>query len=140
MGLSAVVAPLARGHADYAKGDRLSAHDAPRVMPRGRYFGVRVFSWLTSWAVGHVVSDSQCGFTAITRRACERLDLDGLWPSFGYPNDLLGQLAVRRARVVDVPVRPVYASEVSHLRVWHVPAIVGLVARARLRRALAHSR
>ena len=62
------------------------------------------------------------------------LDLDDLWPGFGYPNDLLGQLAVRRARVLDVPVRPVYGGEVSHLRPWHLPAFVALVARARWRR------
>ena len=108
---------------EYVKGDRFGHRDVARVMPRARYAGGRVFSWLTARAVGHAVSDSQCGYTAIARSACAAIDLDGLWPSFGYPNDLLGQLAVRGIAVAEVPVRPVYAGEESKLRVRHVVVI-----------------
>ncbi len=80
------------------------------------------------------VDDSQCGYTAIARGACALLDLDGLWPRFGYPNDLLGQLAVRQVRLAEVPVRAIYADEVSKLRARHTVAIAALVGRAFLRR------
>jgi glycosyltransferase involved in cell wall biosynthesis len=132
--LRRVVAPIAHGEADYVKGDRLHARDIARVMPPARLLGGMAFSWATSRAIGIAVSDSQCGYTAISRRACSRLDLDDLWPGYGYPNDLLSQLALRRLRIAEVPVRAVYADEVSRLTLRHLPVIAALVARAWVRR------
>ena len=134
--LRALARPIARGEADYAKGDRFaaSAAEVDRAMPLGRRLGGRVFSLLTSWAIGVPISDSQCGFTAIGRRACAGLDLDSLYPGYGYPNDLLAQLARRRATIVHVPVRAVYAGEASGLSLTHLPRVAYLIARARVRR------
>ena len=61
-----------------------------------RRLGGLVFSWATARAIGMPISDSQCGYTAIARDACARLDLDALWPRYGYPNDLL--VAARPSR------------------------------------------
>ena len=135
--LPALALPVARGEADYVKGDRFSHADVGRTMPRARRLGGEVFSRLTSVAIGQPVSDSQCGYTALARSACARLDLDGLWPRYGYPNDLLGQAAARRMTIREVTVRPVYAGERSGLRVWHLGRIAQLVARAWLRRVTA---
>ena len=95
---------------------------------------------LTSGAIGQTVRDSQCGYTALSASAARRLDLPGLWPRYGYPNDILGQLAARGMRIAEVPVRPVYADEVSRLRLRHLPAIAGVVARAWVRRLAAPRR
>ena len=132
--LPAVALPVVRGEADYVKGDRFADDDVARVMPRGRLVGGKVFSWLTSRAIGIPISDSQCGYTALARAACARLDLDDLWPRYGYPNDLLSQLALRNLRIAHARVRPVYADEVSRLRLSHLPRIGQLLARAWLRR------
>jgi len=128
--LDAVVGPIARGEAGYVKGERFSAPDVRRVMPRARRWGGIVFSRLTSLAIGRPVHDSQCGYTALARSACEQLDLDALWPRYGYPNDMLAQLAARGIAIAEVPVRPIYAGEESKLRVWHLPRIVQIVARS----------
>jgi glycosyltransferase involved in cell wall biosynthesis len=132
--LPALVLPIARGDADYVKGDRFLAPEVSRVMPRARFVGGKVLSRFTAWAIGVPVSDSQCGYTALARAACERLDLDDVWRGYGYPNDLLAQLARRKMRIAEVRVRPVYADEVSRLRPRHVLTIVRLIARARWRR------
>jgi glycosyltransferase involved in cell wall biosynthesis len=132
--LPALLAPIASGEADYVKGDRFR-HPERLAMPRARRWGGRALSWATSRAIGHPISDSQCGYTAITREACARLDLDGLWPRYGYPNDLLSQLALRGLRIAEVPVRPVYAGEKSKLRPRHLWRIAWLVGRAWARRA-----
>lgn len=137
--LPALVAPIARGEAGYVKGNRFLHPDVGRAMPRARRLGGAVFSTLTSIAIGQAVHDTQCGYTAIAREACARLDLDGLWPRYGYPNDLLGQLALRRIPIAEVCVRPVYAGEKSGLRVWHLARITQLVARAWVRRNLSSS-
>jgi len=131
--LPAVVGPIARGEADYVKGDRFALAGVAR-MPLGRYVGGRVFSALTARAIGRPVSDSQCGYTAIDRDVLGDLDLDGLWPGFGYPNDLLGQLAARGKRVVEVPVETIYGDESSKLGLHHLPRIMWLVGRAYVRR------
>jgi hypothetical protein len=87
-------------------------------------------------AIGQPVHDSQCGYTAIAREACAKLDLDALWPRYGYPNDLLAQLAERGIAIREACVRPVYAGERSGLRAWHTLRIAELVGRAWLRRVL----
>jgi glycosyltransferase involved in cell wall biosynthesis len=132
--LPGLVDPIARGEVDYVKGTRFRSRDVKRTMPTARRWAGLAFSWATSRAIGTAVSDSQCGYTALSRAACEGLDLDALWPGYGYPNDLLSQLALRGYRIGETPVRAVYADEVSRLRVWHVPMVAGLVARAWLRR------
>ncbi len=136
--LPSLLRPILDGAADYAKGDRLHHPEVAR-MPLARRLGGSVMSACTRLALGlDSLSDSQCGYTAISRRALLLLDLDALWPRFGYPNDLLGQLRERGMRTVDVVVRPVYADEKSELRARHVAVILWLIARAAWR-VRAHS-
>jgi glycosyltransferase involved in cell wall biosynthesis len=132
--LEALTRSIRTGRAGYAKGNRFAHPEVRATMPRARYLGGAVFSRLTSLAIGQPVHDSQCGYTAIAREACARLDLDALWPRYGYPNDLLAQLAERRIAIDEVCVRPVYAGEGSGLRVWHCARIAHLVGRAWVRR------
>jgi glycosyltransferase involved in cell wall biosynthesis len=126
--LPRLVAPVVSGRAEYAKGNRL-CHSEAHLMPRFRRLGTRVLAWLTRAVSGLSVDDTQCGYTALSARAARSLDLDALWPRYGYPNDLLVMLAARRLAVVDVEVRPVYADEKSGLRVWHAALIAGVILR-----------
>lgn len=132
--LARVASPIVMGGADYVKGDRFGDPRVRRSMGLPRWIGGQVFTRLTSLAIGQRISDSQCGFTALAREAATQLDLDGLFPSFGYPNDLLGQLAARGLRVTEVAVSPKYGEETSKLRLRHLPPIVWLIGRAALRR------
>jgi glycosyltransferase involved in cell wall biosynthesis len=133
--LQRVAEPVVRNEADYVKGDRFVNADVRKSMGLPRWVGGQVFSRLTALAIGEPIHDSQCGFTALARSAATLIDLDGLWPSFGYPNDLLGQIKARRLRISEVPVRPVYGDETSKLRLRHLPPIFYLIARAGVRRA-----
>lgn len=126
--LEAVVTPVAEGRADYVKGNRF-VHEARARMPRARRLGGSALGFLTRRCTGLSVSDTQCGYTAISAAAVERLPLHELWPRFGYPNDLLGMLAARGFEVVEVAVRPVYAGEQSGIRPWHLLTIAGVIAR-----------
>jgi glycosyltransferase involved in cell wall biosynthesis len=132
--LRRVVLPIVRGEADYVKGDRFGDRSTRTAMGLPRFVGGQIFSRLTALAIGQRVRDSQCGYTAIARSALRAVDLGKLWPSFGYPNDLLGILAARGMRITEVPVRAVYGSERSKLRLRHLPPIFFLVARAAVRR------
>lgn len=137
--LVSLAMPIVRGHADYAKGDRL-AHRALSVMPIERRLGNAVFSALTRAATGLDVSDSQCGYTALARSAASRLELDTLWPRYGYPNDLLARAADAGLRVIDVPVRPIYAGEESGIGLWEgLVVIPSVIVRIALRRYVGRS-
>lgn len=131
-----VVAPVVRREHDYVKGNRLRHPDALGTMPLGRLAAGHVLGWLTGVAIGRPgLSDSQCGFTAISRAALDAIDLDAVWPRYGYPNDLLGGLARAGLSIGEVGVRPVYRGEASGIRPWHVGTVVYLLARAAVRRA-----
>ena len=107
--LEGLVGPVARGEVEYAKANRLVSGEAWKVIPRTRYLGNAVLSLLTKIASGYWhVADSQAGYTALSLEALRRLDLDRLYPSYGFPNDMLVHLNVQNARVRDVPSRPIY--------------------------------
>ena len=107
--LDSLVGPVARGEIEYAKANRLVSGEAWKVIPRTRYLGNAVLSLLTKIASGYWhVADSQAGYTALSLDALRRLDLESLYPRYGFPNDLLVHLNVQNARVRDVPSRPVY--------------------------------
>jgi glycosyltransferase involved in cell wall biosynthesis len=125
--LASLVHAVLRG-AHYAKGNRF-VHPEARRMPPLRRAGGELLSLVTRVSTGLRVSDTQCGYTALSARAAASLPLAELFPRYGYPNDLLGMLAARDLRVVEVPVRPVYADERSGLRPWHAARIPLVIAR-----------
>jgi glycosyltransferase involved in cell wall biosynthesis len=135
--LPRLLAPVLRGEADYAKGERLSAGRGP--MPLRRWFGNHVLSWLTRRVTGLRIRDAQCGYTALGRACAQRLPLTSLWPRYGYPNDLLGWLAVAGARVREVPVRAIYRGEASGIGWRHALFVVPWVLCRVLLRRLAAS-
>jgi glycosyltransferase involved in cell wall biosynthesis len=74
--LEILCGPVARGEVDYAKANRLFTGQAWQLIPRYRYLGNAVLSLLTKIASGYWhVADSQTGFTAISLRYLELLDL-----------------------------------------------------------------
>ena len=106
--------PIADGLADYSKGNRFRHAEVWQAMPKTRLLGNLMLSMATKLTSGYWhVFDSQCGYTAIHRRALESLELDRVFSRYGYPNDVLARLHVAGMRVVDVPVRPVYGPD------WH---------------------
>jgi glycosyltransferase involved in cell wall biosynthesis len=138
--LHALLSPLLRGAADYTKGDRLSHPHALARMPLTRFVGNHLLSALTRACTGARVRDSQCGYTALSRRGLERLPLGALWEGYGYPNDLLGWLSLTGSRVQDIVVRPVYGAERSGIGLRHallvIPFVLIRVLWRRLNRAL----
>ena len=131
--LEAIATPVARGEVEYAKANRLFTGQAWELIPKHRYLGNAVLSLLTKIASGYWhVADSQSGYTAVSLPTLERLDLDRIYPRYGFPNDMLVHLNVVNARVRDVPSRPVYGvGERSGIRLRKViPRISWLLVKA----------
>lgn len=130
--LQILVGKVARDQCDYAKGNRLFYRNAWETIPRHRYLGNAFLSMLTKIASGYWhVADSQTGFTAISLKALRMIDLDNVYPRYGYPNDMLVRLNVYNFRVTDVPIRPVYnVGEQSKMKMWKViPTMSSLILR-----------
>ncbi len=121
---------VADGNVDYAKANRLVSGEAWTLIPRSRYLGNAALSLLTKIASGYWhIADSQAGYTALSLRALQRLDLGRLYRRYGFPNDLLVHLNVQNASVRDVTSRPIYGiGEQSGIRIRRVaPRIAWLL-------------
>ncbi len=130
--LPGLLEPVVRGEVDYAKANRLASGQAWQLIPKWRFFGNAVLSMLTKVASGYWhVADSQTTYTVISREMLAQLDLDRVYTNYGFPNDMLVHLNVWKARVRDIPSRPVYGvGERSKMRYRHVvPRIAWLLLR-----------
>ncbi len=135
--LHMILEPVASGKVAYSKGNRLTSGVAWQKTPHARYLGNAFLSLLTKIASGYWhVADTQSGYTAISADALRAIDLDRLYPSYGYPNDLLIRLNVQNLRVADVHITPRYGiGERSSMKVWKViPTVSYLLLRGFIRR------
>ena len=126
---------------DYVKGNRFLHRESLPAMPLTRLLGNRILSFLTRCAAGSATGlDSQCGFTVVRRSALARVSLDGLYDRYGFPNEMLFAAMRAGLRVVSVPVRSVYETEVSGINpMTAVPIIGWLIAREWWRRVQSKS-
>src|SRR5207253_6136753 len=98
--LADLATPVARGELEYAKANRLFTGQAWELIPRSRYLGNAVLSFLTKIASGYWhVADSQSGYTAVNLETLRMLDLERIYRRYGFPNDLLVHLNVWNRRV-----------------------------------------
>ena len=132
--LDRIVDPVARGRADFAKGNRLSTRAHREEMSSWRQFGNALLTFLTKCVSGYWgMNDPQNGYTAISRRALDVIDIDRLYDGFGFCNDLLVHLNVHGFRIEDVEMRSRYGDERSHIRYSSfVPALSWLLCRRAL--------
>lgn len=115
--LSKLLDPLVEGAADYCKGDRLSNPALTKGMSRWRRSGNIILTRLTRVSSGYrKLQDPQNGYTAITRETLSHLDLNKIYPRYGYCNDLLAKLNVLGAIVADVSIPARYGEEKSKIK------------------------
>ena len=129
--ITTLVDPVVDGRADYTKGNRLVNSHYVKGMSAWRLVGNAVLSFLTKISSGYwSMVDPQNGYTAISRRALESIELDDVYPGYGYCNDLLVRLNVHSFRVLDVPVPAKYGAEKSKIRYSrYIVRVSGLLLR-----------
>lgn len=115
--LPALIAPIEEGRADHVKGNRWMHADGPEGMPLIRKVGTWWLSRLTSLASGQKVRDTQCGFTATSGAMLSAWDWSKTWAGYGYPNWWLMEAGRLDYRITEVPVRSVYGTETSGIKV-----------------------
>jgi glycosyltransferase involved in cell wall biosynthesis len=135
--LESICRPVIEGGIDYVKGNRLIHRSAWIVMPRIRYIGNAILSILTKIASGYWhVSDTQCGYTAISLKALQAIKIHDIYRSYGMPNDLLVKLNIAFCTIKEVGIKPVYnigeRSKMNVLRV--IPKISWLLFKSFFKR------
>jgi glycosyltransferase involved in cell wall biosynthesis len=120
--LSKLLDPVVEGEVDYAKGNRLFTGKAWKIIPKTRYLGNAILSFLTKIASGYWhVADSQSGYGAVSLEVLKTINLDSIYKRYGMPNDFLVRLNVYHFRVRDVSVNPVYGiGERSGIKLYKV--------------------
>ena len=116
--LTRLVAPVLRGDADYAKGNRFFKLESLRGMPRLRLFGNSLLSFMAKFSSGYWdIFDPTNGYTAIHGAALGQLPLEKISQGYFFESDLLFRLNTLQAVVVDVPMDARYGGEPSHLSI-----------------------
>jgi glycosyltransferase involved in cell wall biosynthesis len=127
--LEQICRPVVEDNIDYVKGNRLIHRSAWLVIPNARYFGNSILSILTKIASGYWhVSDTQNGYTAISLKALQSINLYKIYKRYGMPNDLLTKLNVAFCTIKEVEMKPVYdIGEKSKMKIAKVIPLISLL-------------
>jgi glycosyltransferase involved in cell wall biosynthesis len=108
------------GEADYAKGNRFFDPAGLAAMPCTRLLGNAVLSFFAKLSTGYWRSfDPTNGYIAIHAKVAALLPWDKIDRRYFFESDILFRLNILQAKVVDIPMQPVYGDERSGLRPWH---------------------
>ncbi len=120
--LESICRPVIDENIDYVKGNRLIHLSSWQAIPRARFLGNSVLSILTKIASGYWhVSDTQTGYTAISRKGLNAIPLFKIYKRYGMPNDMLVKLNIAFCTLKEVEIKPVYhVGEKSKLKIWRV--------------------
>jgi len=118
-----LIAPIIRGEADYAKGNRFFHLDGVRSMPFMRIIGNAGLSFMSKLSTGYWnLFDPTNGYTAIHAAVLRLLPLEKLSRRYFFESDILFRLSTLRAVVKDVPMNAHYADEKSNMS---LPRVLG---------------
>jgi len=107
--IGALVAPILAAEADFVAGDRFSGgRGRPEHMPRLKYWGNALVSWLVGRIARRRFPDVSSGFRAYSREALLWLNLHG---AFTYTQESFLDLATKGLAIRQVPVAVRYTPE-----------------------------
>ena len=108
--------PIIDDDADYAKANRLLYREYREDMPKFRFLGNSILTFLTKIASGYwKTMDPQNGYTAISNYALDNVGIEAMYEYYGYCNDLLVKLNAKGMRVADVAIPAKYGKEGSSI-------------------------
>ena len=127
--LEKMVAPIAFGHADFVKGDRLSYEKCHSEMPFLRRIGDYFLTFISRMVCfASEIMDSQCGYMAFRLDMLDRLPLGWIYPRYGYPLEVLACVYGLGLRIAQVTTKPIYNGERSGISVIGALVIFPFVA------------
>jgi glycosyltransferase involved in cell wall biosynthesis len=106
---------------DYVKANRFGHLEAIPAMPKIRFVGSIILSFLTKLVSGYWnVFDPQNGYVMITRRMLLRLDLKNIDKGYYFENSMLTSLNIMRARIGEIYLPAQYGNEKSSMKLSNI--------------------
>ena len=98
--------PIIKGQADFVSGNRFyEGSRRPKNMPKVKYVGNAMMSWLVGKVAGTQFDDVSCGFRAYAQDALLWLNTHG---AFTYTQEVFLDLASKDLRIMHVPITVKY--------------------------------
>lgn len=118
--LSNLVHPIINQQIDYTKGNRFYSSRLVKTMPKIRILGNVALSFMSKLSTGYYeIFDPNNGFTAISKEALTRVDLEEVDERFFFESDMLFQLNLSGCSVRDIPIPAIYGDEKSNLKIMN---------------------
>jgi dolichol-phosphate mannosyltransferase len=103
---------------DYAKGNRFYSISNVHQMPLIRKIGNLGLSFMSKLSTGYYeIFDPNNGFTAISGQLLAQLPLNDISDRYFFESDMLFQLNLLGAKVLDIPIPAIYGNEKSNLKI-----------------------
>lgn len=119
--IEALTRPVETGEADYTKGNRFHDFKALRSMPGIRLFGNSVLSFMLKLSSGYWnIMDPTNGFTAISRDALAKINLEKIAARYFFESDMLIHLNIQNCVLRDIPMPARYGDEKSSMRLERI--------------------
>lgn len=97
-----VIGPILEGHADFVSASRYHEKSPPQRQAFAKRFGNWGMSRLISSLIGRRICDAACGFRAYTADVVMNMNLTG---RFTYTQETILDIAFKRFRIIEVPIR-----------------------------------
>jgi len=106
--LPAMLSPLLQNKADFVTGTRFTSDIRPENMPSIKYRGNQFMTFLLNRLCGISLTDVSCGMRAYSRETLLQLNLHA---AYTYTHETIIDLAAKKLRLAEVPVRVSYFSD-----------------------------
>lgn len=118
-----ICTPIVKNKAQYSKGNRLTFNHVKDIMPSIRYFGNLILTFFTRISSGYWhILDTQTGYTCISNDQLKIINIENLYPYYGYPNEMLAILNTKNTIIIEIPIRPIY--EPHHQSKMNIPKVI----------------
>jgi len=109
--------PLIDENYDFTKGNRFYNKNLFKNMPKSRIIGNRILTFITKITTGYFkINDSQNGFLAIKAEVFKKLRINKIHNRYIFENSLLFELNLIKAKIKEIPMKAIYGSEESHIK------------------------
>jgi glycosyltransferase involved in cell wall biosynthesis len=116
--VSRLINPIILAQADYTKGNRFCGKEVWTTMPPIRLVGNIALTFISKISTGYwKISDPNNGFTAISSEALIKLNLSKISDTYFFESDMIFNLGLQKARIMDVSIPAIYLEEESSLKI-----------------------